>query len=159
MHQVEPSTDLLKKLKGKTAIITGSAGGIGAATATIFNRYSCNVIITDLPSLRHQAEDLIKSLKYSDKAIFVAASVTEWRDLVVAYREGIQKFGRIDIVVANAGIMESRMVLEVEEDASGNPIESREGHRVIDVNLKGTLNSKISISRTLSYMSNIAPKL
>ena len=62
--------------------------------------------------------------------------------MVQAFETGISKFGRIDIVVANAGIMESTAVLDMQVDEDGVPLESTEAVKVIDVNLKGTLNSK-----------------
>lgn len=142
MYQYEPSSQLLPHLNGKTAIITGSARGIGAATATLFTTNGCNVVVTDLPSLRGQATSLIESLEYPQRALFVPASVTAWDDLREVFKKGIKAFGKIDIVVANAGIMESNAVLEVAVDEYDDPIESAEANRVIDVNLKGTLNSR-----------------
>jgi NAD(P)-dependent dehydrogenase (short-subunit alcohol dehydrogenase family) len=142
MHQLDPSPSLLTAVQGQTAIITGSARGIGGATAAIFNRHGANVIITDLPQLRDAAESLIGSLEHPDRAIFVPASVTAWGELVQVFKQGERKFGRIDIVVANAGIMESTAVLDMQVDENGTPIESNEANKVIDVNLKGTLNSE-----------------
>lgn len=142
MHQLDPSPEILNRLKDTTTIITGSARGIGAATAALFNKYGGNVIITDLPSLKAEALSLIESLECPERALFVSASVTEWEQLVEVFKIGQEKFGTIDIVVANAGIMESRPVLDIEVNENGDPVESREANKVIDVNLKGALNSK-----------------
>lgn len=142
MLQLENSLQLLVRLVGKTALITGSARGIGAATAVLFNAHGSNVVMTDLPSLREEAETLIRSMKYPEKAIFAPASVTEWKLMVDVFKAGKRKFGQIDVVVANAGIMESKPVLEVEVDENGDPVESREAERVVDVNLIGAFNSK-----------------
>ncbi|RVX71868.1 hypothetical protein B0A52_04267 [Exophiala mesophila] len=132
---------LLEHAQGRTALLTGSARGIGAETASLLNKHGCNVIITDLPSTVSHAQELILSMRFPERAIFVPASVTDWEQLLNSFKQGIRAFGRIDIVVANAGIMESRAVLEVETDVSGEPIASREGFSVLDVNLKGTLNT------------------
>lgn len=142
MSQVFQTRGILENAKGKTALITGSARGIGGSTAVLLNERGCNIIVTDLPSLRPQAELLIQSLRYPEHAIFVAANVTEWGQIVSAFKEGIRVFGSIEIVVANAGIMESRTILDVETAENGDPLESIEGNNVIDVNVKGTLNSK-----------------
>ncbi|KAI1609685.1 3-hydroxyacyl-CoA dehydrogenase type-2 [Exophiala viscosa] len=154
MYQYEPSPELLFHLDGKTAIITGSARGIGAATATLFTKYGCNVVITDLPSLQGQAASLIESLEHPQRAIFVPASITAWDDLRGVFKKGIKTFGKIDIVVANAGIMESKAVLEVAVDENDDPVESAEANRVIDVNLKGTMNT---LRLSMHYMSRNAP--
>jgi NAD(P)-dependent dehydrogenase (short-subunit alcohol dehydrogenase family) len=105
------------------------------------------VILTDLPFLQTEALSVIQSLEYPEKALFVPASVTEWKEFVEVFKAGKKMFGRIDIVVANAGIMESRPVLDVEVDENGDPVESHEATKVIDVNLKGALNSKYCHSR------------
>lgn len=145
MHQMCWDRKLLEHAQGRTALLTGSARGIGAETASLLNKHGCNVIITDLPSTVSHAQELILSMRFPERAIFVPASVTDWEQLLNSFKQGIRAFGRIDIVVANAGIMESRAVLEVETDVSGEPIASREGFSVLDVNLKGTLNSKSTV--------------
>lgn len=133
---------VLEDAHGKTVLLTGSARGIGAETASLLNQHGCNIVVTDLPSAAPQAEALLQSMRFPERAIFVPASVTDWSQLVHTFKEGVRVFGRIDIVVANAGIMESRAVLEVETDVNGDPTASMEGSNVIDVNLKGTLNSQ-----------------
>ncbi|KAH7028969.1 uncharacterized protein B0I36DRAFT_422797 [Microdochium trichocladiopsis] len=140
-HQMQQSPDLLANVQGKTALITGSARGIGAATAALLNKHGANVVITDLPFLRESAEELITTLAHPDKAIFVPGSITDWAQLRNVFKQGVAKFGGIDIVVANAGIMESNTVLDVEVDEHGDPLESSEAVKVLDVNLKGTLNT------------------
>ncbi|OAL30133.1 hypothetical protein AYO20_08936 [Fonsecaea nubica] len=141
MHQMLWARDLLDDAQGRTALLTGAARGIGSETASLLNKNGSNIVITDLPSAGPDAEALIQSMQFPERAIFVPASVTEWSQLVHAFKEGIRVFGRIDIVVANAGIMESRAVLEVEADANGDPAVSEEASNVIDVNLKGTLDT------------------
>lgn len=146
MRQLQPSPQLLSSLKNKTAIITGSGRGIGAATATLFNRHGANVVITDLPGLQPQANALIESLSYPSQALFVPANVIIWKDMVQVFKEAVQAFGKVDIVVANAALMESRPVLETEVDADGEPVECEEANRVVDVSLKGVLNSEWHIN-------------
>ena len=57
------------------------------------------------------------------------------------FRRGVDEFGLIDIVIANAGIMESQEFYKFQEDENGELKEPVEAHKVIDVNLKGTMNS------------------
>ncbi|KXJ90095.1 3-hydroxyacyl-CoA dehydrogenase type-2 [Microdochium bolleyi] len=153
-HQIQHSPELLASVQGKTALITGAARGIGAATACLFNKHGANVVITDLSFLRESAEQLIDTLEHPGKAIFVPGSITDWAQLRDVFKQGIAKFGRIDIVVANAGIMESNTVLDVDVDDYGDPIESAEAVKVLDVNLKGTLNT---LRLGLHYISQNQP--
>lgn len=144
MHQLTLSPEFLADLEGKTVIITGAARGIGAATAALFNSNGANTVIVDLLQSRQTAQDLIRSLPVPENAIFIPANVAEWNDLVQVFKLALAKFGRVDVVVANAAIMESSPVLDVELDTNGDPIESGDANRVLDVNLKGTFNRKSS---------------
>lgn len=142
MHQLDFSAQSLANLPGQTVIVTGSAQGIGASTASFFNSQGANVVLVDLPSAESLAESLVKSFKHPGNAIFAPANITVWKDLLRVFKTAIKRFGQVDIVVANAAIMERASILDVEVDAAGDPVESPEATRVIDVNLKGSLNSK-----------------
>lgn len=144
MAQVTFPPDVLLGAAGKTAIITGGARGIGAATALTLNRHGANVVIVDLAALQNDAETLMASLEHPEKAKFVPASVTEWASLVHVFKETLRAFGRVDIVIANAGIMETSPVLDFAVDDAGDPVESGDFDKVVDVNLKGVFNSTSS---------------
>ncbi|KAM0581717.1 hypothetical protein ACHAP6_009054 [Verticillium nonalfalfae] len=144
MSRLSFQDDLLQSLDGRTVIVTGAARGIGAATATLFNEHGALVCITDLPGRKADAQALIVSMKHPENAIFAPASVTDWTALMHVFKTTLSRFGAIHMVVANAGIMESSPVLDVSVDDAGDPIESTEANRVLDVNLKGTLNSPYS---------------
>ncbi|KAL1897978.1 hypothetical protein Sste5346_003832 [Sporothrix stenoceras] len=139
---VEIDPAVLAAAAGQTAIITGAAGGIGAATAALFSQHGANVVIADLAGARAAANKLIPTLAHPDKAIFVPVDILNWADMQNLFREAVAKFGRVDVVVANAGIMETSPVLNMDAvDADGNLLESREAFKVLDVNIKGTLNT------------------
>ncbi|KAJ5803683.1 uncharacterized protein N7503_006133 [Penicillium pulvis] len=61
MHQIQLDPNILRGLASRTAIITGGAGGIGAATAKIFNQHGANVVIADIPALEDKANAIIAS--------------------------------------------------------------------------------------------------
>jgi NAD(P)-dependent dehydrogenase (short-subunit alcohol dehydrogenase family) len=63
------------------------------------------------------------------------------------FRETKKKFGQVDIVVANAGMMESKGFFDFEEDEQGELMEAIEAGKIIDVNLKGTMNSELLIHK------------
>lgn len=136
------TADLLLKAAGQTVIITGAANGIGAETARLFLQHGANVVIADLPASRSAAEDLIATLS-PDRAIFIPVDILVWSDMLTLFKKTKEIFGRIDIVIANAGIMESQHLFHIPTDPNNNddPIEPKEHHKVIDINLKGTLNT------------------
>lgn len=138
-------TSLLQHLEGKVAVVTGGANGIGAQTAKSLSLWGSKVVIADLESTAGEAERLIASLPHPTNALFVPTNVLNWEQMKRLFRRTIERFGRVDVVVANAGIMESRSVFDLRAvDDGGELEESLEGFRVLDVNLKGTLNSKSS---------------
>lgn len=133
----------LKELEGKTVIVTGAAGGIGAETARIYHHYGANVVLADLERMRSSAEAVVASLRDSRRATFAPVDILQWSQMQTLFRTTKEKFGRIDVVVANAGVMESSQVLECEDlDENGDLKEPTEAYKIIDINLKGTLNSK-----------------
>lgn len=131
----------LSTAKGKTVIVTGAANGIGAETARLFHRHGANVVIADLPSSQPAAHALIATLSPPDRALFVPANILSWPDMLNLFDHAKSAFGRIDIVIANAGLMESQHLFQLGTDSHDQPLEPREHHAVIDVNLKGTLNT------------------
>ncbi|KIH86426.1 short chain dehydrogenase/reductase [Sporothrix brasiliensis 5110] len=134
---------VLAAAAGQTVIITGAAGGIGAATAVLFSEHGANVVIADLASARTAAtETLIPSLAHPERAVFVPVDILNWADMQALFKTAVATFGRVDVVVANAGIMETAPVLDMDAvDAAGDLLESREAFQVLDVNIKGTLNT------------------
>jgi len=85
------------RLEGKVALITGAAGGIGRATASLFEREGAKLVLTDL--------DVAGLAAYAERgALTLAHDVTDetrWREVVDA---ALQRFGRLDALVNNAGI-------------------------------------------------------
>ena len=144
MTEVKVHQALFPQSAGKTVLITGAARGIGAATAILFNSHGANVVLADLPQLRDSAEEVIqKQMEFPNRALFVSTNIINWAELTACFETAITTFGKLDIVIANAGIMESEAVLDMDNvDANGRLLESLEAGRVIDVNLKGTLNSE-----------------
>lgn len=144
-RQIDDEPDLLADLGQKTVIVTGGAAGIGAATVRLCNSRHANVVIADLEHTRSAAQAAIADLPYPENALFAAVDILDWQQMRDTFEKAVKRFGRIDIVVANAGRMESAMVLDLDDtEADGAPKEPREAYNVIDINLKGTLNSKSS---------------
>ena len=124
-------------LEGKVAIITGSGGGIGREHALLFALSGARVVVNDLGSDRHGGG---KGAEMADKV--VSEIKAAGGDAVanydsVATREGadgliwsaLNKFGKLDIVVNNAGILRDKTLLNMSE---------QDFDLVLDVHLRGT---------------------
>lgn len=135
------SAFILPSGRPKTVIVTGGAGGIGAQTIRAFHAHGCNVVIADLPFARGAAEALVASLSDSSRALFHETDITSWENMRSLFRASRETFGQVDIVIANAGLMESKGFFDFEEDENGELKEPKEGYKIIDVNLKGSMNS------------------
>lgn len=142
------------RLKNKTALITGGANGIGLATATRFAKEGANVILWDV---NDKGNDVVQQLKNEGhEAIFKKISVTNEAEVQKAVNEAFDHFGRIDILINNAGITKDRTLLKMSK---------QEWDDVIAVNLTGVFNctqaiapimKKQNYGRIVSASSNVA---
>ena len=92
----------MKRLEGKTAVITGAASGIGRATSLLFAKHGANVVAVDQSDLVHATADAINNA--GGRAISLmkdASSESEVEDFI---QHAVKHFGGLDIVYANAGI-------------------------------------------------------
>jgi NAD(P)-dependent dehydrogenase (short-subunit alcohol dehydrogenase family) len=97
-----------REFEGFVALITGSAGGIGSATAHSFAAEGACVLVTDI-----DGEGALKdAAAIGDVAVAVTADVTDEASIVAAFREAVLAFGGVDIVVSNAGIASSAPITE-----------------------------------------------
>ncbi len=91
----------MARLAGKAALITGGAGSIGLATARAFVAEGANVLIVDFdePALARATAELD-----SERVVAKAADVTKSEQVEAAVGEAVDRFGRLDIAFANAGV-------------------------------------------------------
>ena len=116
-------------LKGKTAVVTGASHGIGRATALRLAEAGANVVVNYFQHKRDANEVVAECENLGVGAVAVQADVANPEDARRLIETGLEKFGRLDILVANAGIWEGAPVEEMSEGL---------WDRVLDVNLKGT---------------------
>ena len=112
---------------GKVAIVTGGNSGIGKAIALGLARAGANVVI-DFIVNEQATEDLEKEIvALGDKAIGVKADVSKVADLQRLVDEAVKAFGRVDIMVNNAGVETRTSILDTTE---------AQYEKVLDINLK-----------------------
>lgn len=102
-----------KKMAGKTAFITGAAGGIGSATAEKFLDNGANVVLSDIniETLNQLYNELIAKFG-SDKVSKIQMDVTNEQSVIDAFYTAVIEFGGIDILISNAGIASSAPIEE-----------------------------------------------
>lgn len=113
-------------LNGKVALITGAARGIGYETARQVHLRGASVAVLDLDAA--QARDAAERI--GPRAIGIAADVTDQGAMFAAVAETVEKFGGLDVAVANAGIAQSQF-------ATARGISGEEWERVFEVDLLG----------------------
>jgi 3-oxoacyl-[acyl-carrier protein] reductase len=118
------------RLAGKVCIITGAARGIGHATALKFAREGAKVVVCDLD--RQMVDAAVDDVRGAPgEAHGFVVDVTDPASIAAMVDAVMQRYGRIDVLVNNAGIVQDAQLLKMRED---------QFDRVIDVNLKGTYN-------------------
>ena len=118
------------RLKNKVAIITGSARGIGQATALKFAAEGAKVVVCDLE--RKAVDDVVAEIvAKGGQAIGFTVNVTDKASIAAMVKGVTDEYGRIDVLVNNAGIVDDAMFRKMSDE---------QFERVIDINLKGTYN-------------------
>ena len=119
---------MLGNLKGKVAIITGSASGIGKTIAEKFARHGANVVIADLNlAAAIQVANDIKSTSGNDTQA-LEMDVTNEAVVNTGIEEVIKKFGKIDVLISNAGIQTISPIVDFPFD---------KWKRLIDIHVNG----------------------
>jgi glucose 1-dehydrogenase len=117
------------RLKDKVALVTGASSGIGKAIAARFAAEGARVVVNYRPgSAADTAAAQAEVASFGSEAIALAADVSKRDDVERMMEQVVEKFGRLDIAINNAGIEIKKPFLEVTDD---------EWNRVMGVNLFG----------------------
>jgi len=94
---------MVGQVQGKVAIVTGGASGIGAACAELLAREGASVAVTDVDELR--GPEVVAGIKKAgNEAMFLQHDVTSEPRWIEVVAEVMQRYGRLDVLVSNAGI-------------------------------------------------------
>jgi len=128
------------ELKGKVALVTGAAKGIGKAAAVKLAEEGVHVAI-NYNSSKQEAKETVKELKeFGIDSISCQADVGNLGQVTKMVNEVSEHFGQIDILVNNAGIIDDGLLLRMSDEA---------WERVINTNLNGTFYCSRAVLRTM----------
>lgn len=116
------------RLQGQTAIVTGAAQGLGEAIALRFAREGCRVLVADINAAKAEETAGRIAEETGQPVLGMGGNVTDPEDARAMTDRAVAEWGRLDILVANAGILKAGDITEM------NPDDFR---RVVDVNLFG----------------------
>lgn len=132
------------RLKDKVAIITGAAQGIGKATAIKFAKEGAKIVVGDL-NLDSLQEAITEVKEIGAEVLSYAVNVTKRQEIQAMVDDVIEKWGRIDVLINNAGITADNQLLKMPEE---------DFDKVIDVNLKGVYNCSQIVAKVMAEVGS-----
>ncbi|WAC93658.1 SDR family oxidoreductase [Mycobacterium sp. Aquia_213] len=120
----------MTSLQGKVVLITGGARGIGAEVARRLHNRGAKLVLTDLD--KAELDTLAAELGGDDQVLTMVADVRDLPAMQAVVDKAVERFGGLDVAVANAGIASYGSVLQVDPEAF---------RRVLDVNLLGVFHT------------------
>lgn len=122
----------MKTLKEKVVLITGASRGIGAAIAHKLAEAGAKIIVNYAGSTEAAAQTVKELQQKGAEAIALQADVSKTAEVRRMFDEAIAHYGRIDVLVNNAGIMITKLLKDTTDE---------EFSRQFDINVKGTFNT------------------
>jgi 3-oxoacyl-[acyl-carrier protein] reductase len=124
------------RLQDKVALITGGAAGIGKATAIRFAEEGASVVICDVDT--KSGEKTLKEL--GPDAAFYRVDVTDRGSVDRWVKSVLEKYGRIDVLVNNAGIVRDSLLVKIKDGELIRQMPEDDFDLVVAINLKGVFN-------------------
>ena len=118
-------------LENKIALITGAARGIGRRTAELFAEEGATVIVTDLKETDSSKELMEKLQSINPDCSFYTANAADWAQTEALAKTVIERYGRVDAIVNNAGITRDNLLLRMSPE---------DWDLVIQINLRSVFN-------------------
>ena len=118
------------RVKDKVVIITGGGSGIGRETGILFAREGAKVVVADVNE-KAGAETVDTIKKAGGEAFFARLDVSNREQTKQVVKDTIAKYGRLDVLINNAGIIQDALLVKMTEE---------QWDKVININLKGPFN-------------------
>ncbi|MBP2033834.1 3-oxoacyl-[acyl-carrier protein] reductase [Clostridium algifaecis] len=142
----------MEGIKGKVAVVTGAAKGIGRAIALRLAKEGADIVINYRTNSDSLSELVSEIESFGSKVITVRGDVSVFEDAKNIMKKAVETFGTVDILVNNAGITRDGLILRMKEE---------DFDKVIEVNLKGAFNcirhvSPIMVKKRSGKIINIS---
>lgn len=128
----------------KVALVTGSSRGIGRAIAIELAKCGIDIVVNNDKNPQEGIEVVNEINKIGQRAIYIQADIADPNQVEKLVEKIINEFGRIDILINNAGITRDKMLVNMDID---------HWNRVISVNLNGTFNCTKSVIKYMKKQS------
>lgn len=129
----------MENIKSKVVIITGASSGIGEATAKLLAQHSAKVVLA--ARREDRLHTLVNDIKQEGgEAVYLPTNVASAEEMQKLAQFALQQYGRIDVLINNAGIMPVSML---------NELKVQEWDQMIDVNIKGVLYGIAAVFPTM----------
>ena len=138
------------RLKNKVALITGGAAGIGKATAKRFVEEGAKVAICDVN--QQAGEAAVRDL--GTEADFYRVDVTDRASVDSWVRSIMEKYGRLDVLVNNAGIVRDSLLVKMKDGELVKQMPEADFDLVISINLKGVFNCTQAVAPAMIGQGN-----
>ena len=136
----------MKNLKNKVILVTGASRGIGAEVATKLAEQGAKIIVNYAGS-KPDAEKVVSQIKsIGGDAISIQADVSKSEEVKLLFDTSIEHFGKIDVLVNNAGIMITKFIKDTSDD---------DFTKQFDVNVRGVFNTLREASNKLADNGSI----
>ena len=122
----------MKNIENKVVIITGASSGIGAETARVLAKNGAKVVLSA------RREDRLRELaeEIGENAVYLKSDVSDAEDMKALVRLAKEKFGRVDVLFANAGVMPGGNMSE---------LKVKDWMSMVNVNIVGVLNAMAAV--------------
>ncbi len=125
------------RLKGQTAFVTGGAQGIGRSICEMLAKEGANIVVSDINiDAAQKTSEALKS-SFGVGSMAVKTNVASYDDVAAGIKAAAAEFGKIDILINNAGITRDTLIMRMKEE---------DWDLVLNVNLKGVFNGIKAIS-------------
>eukprot|EP00579_Thalassiosira_antarctica_P025040 CAMPEP_0202020738 /NCGR_PEP_ID=MMETSP0905-20130828/45102_1 /ASSEMBLY_ACC=CAM_ASM_000554 /TAXON_ID=420261 /ORGANISM="Thalassiosira antarctica, Strain CCMP982" /LENGTH=259 /DNA_ID=CAMNT_0048582395 /DNA_START=140 /DNA_END=922 /DNA_ORIENTATION=- len=146
--------DVVSTDDAKVCLITGASRGIGKCIALELNRAgNVKIVVNDIEPMKEEAEKVCQEIRDAGgDAIAITADCSKREDIQAMFKEVIKKYGKVDVLVNNAGIARDGLMVRMKPE---------QWQQVIDINLSGVFYTsqeflKLAIKRNTGCIINMA---